>query len=199
MLFRKMMRDIWNQKGTYMACVTIMVIGLMTFNLFSIGYDNFSQSREIYYDNMNFADGFASVKGMPISELKAIEGLDEIRKVQGRLVKDVRIIEGGDSSNAYLRLISFKPSAQDDLNQFQLQSGQLPGRGQNEMILDSKYYNATQRHQGDKISLAVQGQVVDLSVSGSGRSPEYIYALRTDQDLYPDPENLVLHSSLTTP
>lgn len=56
------------------------------------------------------------------------------------------------------------------------------------MILDSKYYNATQRHQGDKISLAVQGQVVDLSVSGSGRSPEYIYALRTDQDLYPDPE-----------
>lgn len=188
MLFRKMMRDIWNQKGTYMACVTIMVIGLMTFNLFSIGYDNFSQSREIYYDNMNFADGFASVKGMPISELKAIEGLDEIRKVQGRLVKDVRIIEGGDSSNAYLRLISFKPSAQDDLNQFQLQSGQLPGRGQNEMILDSKYYNATQRHQGDKISLAVQGQVVDLSVSGSGRSPEYIYALRTDQDLYPDPE-----------
>ncbi len=32
------------------------------------------------------------------------------------------------------------------------------------------------------------GRLVDLSVGGSGRSPEYIYALRTDQDLYPDPE-----------
>ena len=188
MLFKKMMRDIWNQKGTYMACVTIMVIGLMTFNLFSIGYDNFTQSRAIYYRNMNFAEGFASIKGMPTSELKTLESLDEIRKIEGRLVKDVRIIENGDTSNAYLRLISFMPKADESLNQFELQSGRLPRSGQNEVVLDSKYYAATDRIQGDKITVAVEGKVVDISVSGSGRSPEYIYALRTDQDLYPDPE-----------
>lgn len=188
MLFKKMMRDIWNQKGTYMACVTIMVIGLMTFNLFSIGYDNFSQSRAVYYDKMNFAEGFATIKGMPVSELKTLEGLDEIRKIEGRLVKDVRIIEEGDSSNAYLRLISFHPEASKSLNQFELQSGSLARSGQNEIVLDSKYYGATGRAQGDKITVAVEGRVIDVTISGSGRSPEYIYALRTDQDLYPDPE-----------
>lgn len=188
MLLRKMMRDIWSQKGTYIACVTIMVIGLMTFNLFSIGYDNFSYSRDVYYGDMNFADGFAAVKGMPSSEIKKLEALDEIKVIEGRLVKDVRIIQTALEGNAYLRLISFVPEATDALNSFELQSGGIPQNGRNEVILDSKYYDATHRNIGDTISVAAAGRVVDLTVTGSGRSPEYIYALRTDQDLYPDPE-----------
>ncbi len=188
MLLKKMMRDVWSQKGTYIACVMIMVIGLMTFNLFSIGYDNFSYSRDVYYKEMNFADGFASVKGMPTSELRKLEALKEIKVIEGRLIKDVRIIQDDQEGNAYLRLISFVPEAKESLNQFELQSGGIPKNGKNEIVLDSKYYDATNRGIGDKVSVAAAGRVVDLTVTGSGRSPEYIYALRTDQDLYPDPE-----------
>lgn len=188
MLFRKMMRDIRSQKGTYMACITIMVIGLMTFNLFSIGYDNFSYSRDQYYDQMQFAQGFARVKGMPVSEVEKLAELDEIKKIEGRLVEDVRILGASENGSAYLRLISYHPEATDSLNQFELQSGRMGTSGENQVILDSKYYEKAALKEGDTLSVAVAGRVIDLHVGGSGRSPEYIYALRTDQDLYPDPE-----------
>lgn len=153
-----MMRDVWSQKGTYIACVMIMVIGLMTFNLFSIGYDNFSYSRDVYYKEMNFADGFANVKGMPTSELRKLEALKEIKVIEGRLIKDVRIIQDDQEGNAYLRLISFVPETNDSLNQFELQSGGIPKNGKkNEIVLDSKYYDATNRGIGDKVSVAAAG------------------------------------------
>ncbi len=187
MLLRKMLRDIRSQKGTYMACVLIMVIGLMTLNLFSIGYENFSISRDSYYASMQFADGFAHIKGMPVSELEKLEAIDEIRQVEGRLVKDARIVGADGGESAYLRLVSFQLE-NEGLNRFELLSGSIGNTEMNDVILDSKYYDTNGCEPGDVISLAVEGRVVDVTVRGSGRSPEYIYALRTDQDLYPDPE-----------
>jgi len=183
-----MRRDLWLSKGTYLACIVIMSIGLMTFNLFSIGYDNFSVSKDEYYKNQNFAEGFAQVSGMPDADLAKLENLPEIKQVDGRLVKDVRVIDSENESNVYLRLISYQPDDGAQLNQFELQSGSLPSENSNTVVVDSKFYEATSQFVGNQLQIAAEGRVVDLTVVGSGRTPEYIYALRTDQEIYPDPE-----------
>jgi len=188
MLLRKMFRDLWISKGTYLACIVIMAIGLMTYNMFSIGYDNFGISRETYYEDKGFADGFASVEGMPLSELTRIEKLPEIQQVDGRLIKDVRIITEPGEATRYIRLISYRNLEIPQLNRFDLLNGSIPNAKENSVILDSKFYEAAKLEPGDQIEIAAEGKVLELSVAGSCRSPEYIYTLRTDQELYPDPE-----------
>ncbi len=188
MLLRKMLRDLWISKGTYLACIVIMAIGLMTFNMFSIGYDNFGASRAIYYKEKSFADGFAQVEGMPLSALGKLERLNEIKQVDGRLVKDVRVITKADAPAKYLRVISFRKEDIPQLNRFELIAGTVPESRMNSLLLDSKFYEANALASGSRLKIAAEGKIIDLSVAGSARSPEYIYAMRTDQDLYPDPK-----------
>ncbi len=71
-----------------------------------------------YYDQMQFAQGFARVKGMPGAELEKLTGLEEIKRIEGRLVEDVRILDDKVSGSAYLRLISYNPKMTSSLNQF---------------------------------------------------------------------------------
>ena len=70
MLWKKMLRDLNEHKGAYIACMVIIVIGLMVFTAFSMMLENLKLSQQDFYKNQNFADGFASVEALPFTEIK---------------------------------------------------------------------------------------------------------------------------------
>jgi len=41
---------------------------------------------------------------------------------------------------------------------------------------------------GESITVIIEGKKVDLKIAGTGQSPEYIYAIRGVQNIYPDPQ-----------
>jgi len=188
MLRKKMMRDLKENKGAYVACITIIAIGLMVFTSFSMVMNNLYLSQKEFYKSRNFADGFAEIKAMPrgkIQDLKRIKGISDVR---GRLVKDVRVISPDRREEVYLRLVSVDPDEKNPVNGVMLERGIPLDNNQMAVWLDNKFFAANGLKLNQELEIIAEGKKRSLRVVGIGKSPEFIYALRTSGDLYPSPE-----------
>ncbi len=189
MLWRKMLRDFKENKGANIACIVIIVIGLMTFSAFSMVTDNLSLSQESFYENQNFADGFAEVQAIPLSEVNKLADIEGIDDIQGRMVKDVHVLFPNRDENVYLRLVSVDPGKANPINGVHLSQG-IPLNNNKEMNIwiDNKFFEANKLALNDEIEIIADGKKRSLQIVGVGMSPEFVYALRTSGDLYPSPE-----------
>lgn len=188
MLRRKVFRDMKENKGAYAACITVIVIGLMMFSSFSTVMDNLTLSRHNFYKNQNFADGFAEVSQMPYREVEKLKSIAGIKDIQGRMVEDVRVLMPDGETDVYLRLVSIDPLDKSPINGVHLTEGLPLENGAMQVWLDNKFFEANHLKLNDEIEIIAEGRKRSLRVMGAGQSPEFIYALRTSSDVYPDPE-----------
>ncbi|KUO61937.1 MAG: hypothetical protein APF84_04705 [Gracilibacter sp. BRH_c7a] len=188
MLFRKMRRDLLEQKGAYAACIVVIAIGLMMYSSMSIVMDNLTLSRDTFYENQHFADGFAEIQAMPYNQIENLKKIEGIQDVQGRLIKDVRVVMPDSKENVYLRLVSIDTSQSKVLNDVLLDEG-IPLSDDNfNMWVDNKFFVANSLQLNDEIDFIAEGKMKTFRVIGSGKSPEFIYTLRTVSEIYPNPE-----------
>ncbi|WP_051533694.1 ABC transporter permease [Desulfitibacter alkalitolerans] len=188
MLWRKVFRDLNENKGAYLACAVIIIIALMVFTAFSMVSDNLTMSKEAFYSNQNFADGFIQVQALPFSEVENLKQIEGIADIQGRLVKDVRVLFPDRDENIYLRLVSLEPDRDNTINGVLLTQGiPLGSRGTN-IWIDNTFFEANNLELNDKLEIVAGGKKRQLQIVGVGQSPEFIYALRTGADIYPSPE-----------
>ncbi len=188
MLWRKMFRDLWENKGAYFACMVIIVIALTLFTAFSMVVDNLFVSQENFYRARNFADGFIEVQAIPTKQVEKLQNLSGIGVLQGRLVKDVRVLLPGQEENVYLRIVSLDTDSDKILNDVELMQGSPLIAEELNVWVDNKFFEANQLELNQQLEIIVSGAKKNLRVVGMGRSPEFIYALRTSSDLYPNPE-----------
>lgn len=188
MLWKKMLRDLNEQKGAYLACIVIIVLGLMVFTSFSMMLQNLKLSQQSFYQNQIFADGFARVEALPFSEVQKLAELEGIAQLQGRFVTDVRVLFPGREENVYLRLIFVDPEEENRINDMLLLQGKPLPQGKMNIQIDNKFFAANNLNLNDKLEIIAGGQTKELLITGVGTSPEFIYALRTAADFYPSPE-----------
>ncbi|MFA6809149.1 MAG: ABC transporter permease, partial [Eubacteriales bacterium] len=188
MLYKKMLRDLLEQKGAYLACIIVIALGLMIYSTMSMVMDNLLLSRDTFYENQNFADGFAEIELMPYSEIDKLKKLDGIAEIQGRLIKDVRVIAPNQAENVYLRLVSIDTPQEPLLNSVQLDSGIPLDNKEKNMWVDNMFFKANNLELNDEINFIAEGKKITLNVVGMGKSPEFIYTLRTSSDLFPTPD-----------
>jgi len=188
MLWKKVFRDLKGNKGAYAACVAVIVIGLMIFTSYSIVMDNLTLSQKTFYSTQNFADGFAQVRAMPYREAEKLKEIEGVQDLQGRLVKDVRVLFPGSEENVYLRLVSVDPDHENPINGVMLIQGIPLEGGEMNLWVDNKFFEANGLELNQEIQIIAEGKKRSLRIAGVGRSPEFIYALRTSSDIYPDPK-----------
>jgi len=188
MLKRKIVRDIRENKMAYIACTVVIVIGLVAYTSMSIAKDNLFMAREEFYEQFHFADIFARVKAMPYSRINELLDIQGIELVHGRLVKDVRVFMPEQDKNIYLRMISLDADTSHSLNQVQLLKGSFPEKDERSILLGDKFFEAHHLTLNDSITVIIEGKKEELKISGTGQSPEYIYALKDAQAIAPDPE-----------
>ncbi|HZK18731.1 MAG TPA: FtsX-like permease family protein, partial [Clostridia bacterium] len=193
MLLRKMFRDLKENKGAYIACIVVIVIGLMTFSSFSMAIRNLKLSQEDFYTEETFADGFANVRSMPTEKIKKLGNIEGIQDIQGRIVHDVRVMGGSqgkarEGKEVYLRLISLDLENADIINNMRLLQGVPLGSNKLNIWLDNKFFEANNMSLNDEIKVIIDGKEKTLQLAGVGMSPEFVYALRTESDMFPDPE-----------
>jgi len=188
MLWRKMLRDLKDNKGAYAAAIIIIVIGLAAFTSFSLVIENLRLSQNSFYQNYHFADGFARVKGIPMAQVKKLQDIKGIDRIQGRLVKDVRVLFPQREENVYLRLVSVDPEEQRPVNGVELSRGIGLDPDRLNIWIDNKFFAANELELNSEIPVIAEGKKRTLQVVGVGRSPEFVYALRTSGELYPNPE-----------
>jgi len=188
MLRKKMLRDLKENKGTYLACIVVMILGIMVFTAFSLVVDNLKISQKSFYTEQNFADGFAQVEALPFSAIGNLQNIKGIKQIEGRIVKDVQVYAPQSQENIYLRLVSMDPSKENRLNDFLLEKGTPLSNKAMNIWVDNKFFEAQNLKLNDKLEIIANGKIRELKVVGFGKSPEFIYALRTTADLYPSPE-----------
>lgn len=188
MLWKKLLRDLRENKGTYLACTVVIIIGLMVFSAFTIVVENLKISQQQFYENQNFAHGFAQVTGIPPSEISKLEHIEGIEKIQGRIVKDVPVLFPDREENVYLRLVSVDPAIEDHINGVDLTLGVPLSNREAYIWLDNKFFEANELELNQSLEIIADGKKRTLQVVDVGRSPEFIYALRTSADIYPTPE-----------
>jgi len=191
MLKRKMLRDLMENKLAYLACLVIIVIGLTTYTSISIVMENLYRAKDNFYADARFADGFARVSGMPAAHLDRLARIEGIGEIEGRQVKDVRVLGLDGERNVHLRLVSlpFIPGEYErPINAPLLVDGSPLNEEGRELWLSPDFFAARELKLGGEISLLVEGRAVIFTVAGTAQSPEFVYALRTAQEMFPMPE-----------
>ncbi|WP_097025975.1 ABC transporter permease [Clostridium peptidivorans] len=188
MLFLKMLRDIRENKASYIACIIVVAVGILVFTSMSMVSNNLNSAKERFYKNSNFADGFASVNGIPYNEIDNLAKIKGIKNIEGRLVKDVRVYSEDMNRNVYLRLISVDLNKNYILNMPTLIEGEYLKNNSKSILIDTGFFNANKLKLGDEISLIIEGKKVNFNIVGTEMSPDFVYAMKNSQDIFPNPE-----------
>jgi len=187
MLWKKTWRELRENKAAYLACITIIAIGLMLFVSMSVIYEGLSNAKNKFYSDYRFADGFAVVRGLSETQVARLASVEGVDRLEGRMVKDVRVFAPEREENIYLRLVSIRPEQATRLNDAMLLGGAMPAAGSHGILVDPAFLEANNLQPGDTIHVIIAGNQVELSVAGAAFSPEFVYALRNPMDIYPDP------------
>jgi putative ABC transport system permease protein len=190
MLNKKMIRDVRENKSSYFACIIIIAIGIMVYTAMSLAKDNLLLAKNNFYEWSNFADVFATVVSMPRSNIHNLQSIEGIESVQGRLVKEVKILNEDKSRNVVLKLVSIDIEKENEMiNRIKIFDGNLPSNIDNNLLLEEKFFTANKLTMKDKLEAVVNGKKVEFKISGTGQSPEFIFVMRNGQDFAPDPLN----------
>lgn len=187
MLWKKMWRELRENKAAYLACISVIAIGLMLFTSMSVIYEGLSDAKNNFYTDYQFADGFAHVRGISQTQVDRLSFEEGVAHLEGRMVKDARVLFPDREENIFLRLVSIIPEQKTRLNDVMIVDGVLPTAGSRGILLDPGFLEANGLRPGDTIPVIIAGKQVELTVAGAALSPEFVYAMRTPMDIYPDP------------
>ena len=187
MLRRKAWRDIKENKGVYLACIVVIAIGLMIYAAMSIVVENLDKAQQVFYSETHFADGFINVTGYPENKVNSLTYLSGIDQAEGRMVKDVRLIDQQKDSNRYLRMVSINMTTPQKINQLRLVTGHLPTDNRSEILVDPQFLQANHLSLGDTLKVIIEGKQATFYITGTAQNPEFIYIMKNSQDLYPSP------------
>ena len=184
MLFRKVYRAMWAHKRAYVACMFLIAVGIMMRTAMGVASDGLERAKRDFYDEYRLAHVYASVGAISLSEVDRLLGIDGVADVSARSKMEVRAELEGSEEIITLRLISFDPSEELRLNDFQINGFEpsLP----NEIAVNLMFMEANNLEIGDIVSLIVLGRTFDFELTGSFLSPEYVYIARSAADILPD-------------
>jgi len=190
-LGKKLWRHIRHNKGQFLAVVAVVTVGIMAYIAMSASYYNLSQSQAKFYQDNNFADYYFQVVKAPQEIIKQIEVIPGIKRVTGRIQRDVPIIKENEE-RATARIVSYGLPMENELNHLSLVQGRMftdNQRGSDiEAVMDPKFASANNLVWGDRVSVVVEGRKVFLTAVGSAISPEFIYTMKDSADILPDPK-----------
>ncbi len=179
-LHKKLLRDLWEQKGANLATIIVIAIGILIFNGAGKTLDDMDHSKKVFFQQANMPDAYVDVVSAPLNYANKLDKIKGIKTVEARRTDDVELYQ----MKKTLRLISITQS----LSKYQILEGREPAEQAFEIILGNKFAEANHYKVGDKIKIVVSGQVQELTVSAIGRSAENIYIVKDQNSLFADPE-----------
>ncbi len=188
-LNRKLVRDLWRLKWQYVAVAFMIALGVAFYGAATTSYRNLSNSYEFSYRMLDFEDIGIAFEHAPARVVERIASIPGVAAAEGRLVEDVGIeLRGRSNKKLVGRLVSIPSRGEPQVNNLRLIEGANPtGAGAREVLIESSFAKEHNLHRGDAVEVVSGTARVTLSVAGIVRSAEYIYVVRSKQDLFPMP------------
>lgn len=186
MLMKKMIRDMKAAFAAYFLCILVLMLGLCGYSVLKLCYDNLALSRDLFFRQSDFCDGFVDTRDTEISAARRLSGIEGIRAAEGRLVQDIQMADSSVKGEAQLHVVSWEPG---QMNRPVLSRGSMPGEGKPELVIGEGMAKARNLRPGDQIEVVVGGRRVPMKITGVGMTPENIYMVRDISEMFPDPSN----------
>jgi len=186
-LRKKLIRDIMGHKLVYISCAIVMMMGLSVYTSMFMVMVDLKGALDDFYESSSFGDGFAQVTGIPVNAVDSLANIEGIERIQGKLVKDVRVYDSESKQAKYIRMVSIDSDNPNMLNKPVAMEGEQISSSRDGVWTDIKYYNANNIKSGDIIEVIAEGKKTRLKVLGGAVSPDYVYAIRSIEQIYPDP------------
>lgn len=184
-LNKKLLRDLWKNKGQFISALLIVIIGVMFYSGLNSAYRNLDGASEKYYEENHFADLWVSVLRAPENVEEKVKKLPFVEMATGRVVEDVNI-EIGDQ-NAVVRLNTLPEEQEDIVNDIFIRSGRyFTDDEPNQCLVEESFFEAHNLQIGDYLYPIINGREVKLKVVGAVLNPEYVYAIKDATELMPD-------------
>lgn len=193
-LNRKLLRDVRGSLGVLATVVVIIAAGTGSFIAMGSAQRILIASQKSYYARYRFADFWVDVKKAPLSAVEPLADLEGIAEIEARIVFDVILDLPGVAQPLTGRLISTPPRGLDRvLNGVHLVRGSAFSDDRNEeVILGEAFAKAHGLRPGDRVSLILNRRRESFVIVGTAISPEYIYSVRGQGDITPDPEHFAI-------
>ena len=180
----KLFRDLWRLRSQAAAIALVIAAGvgmvIMSFGMIR----SLEATRSAYYDIYRFADVFAPVRRAPKSAIQSVRAIPGVAYAEGRVSAGAILDVPGIAEPVSARLHSV-PNA-GGLNLLVLREGRLPGpHAPGEVVVNEAFAKAARLAPGDRFSALIYGKRVDLRLTGTVLSPEYVYAVAPGQ-IFPD-------------
>ncbi len=171
--FRNILRTILQNKISYIGAVLIIAMGSLIYVTMSEFLVNLDTKTEMYFEECQFADLFATVSGMPKEELNRLESVEGISSVFGRLEGNVRLILEDQVQVITLHIQAYSP---DDTMNLLTTDPQTTEMEDDEIYISPKIAEIYGIKKGDSLQVVSGGKTYTLLCSGYGYSPEYMDA-----------------------
>lgn len=186
MLRKNILRDIKEQKGSFLALCLIIASGMCLYVSMFMVSDSLFRAIGQYYQDSRFGDAFAEVVSISRKDEQKLTEIAGIDQVTIRYTRDVRVLFDGNEENVFVRLISFDPERKDDLNLPHLFAGIPVAANTNGIYISPAFAEANALAEGDVLPLLINGKRRALPIAGIAQSPEYIYAVSGKSEVFPN-------------
>lgn len=168
-LFLKLLRDIKQSIGQFLAFVLVIAVGAFFYaGLFTLS-GNLSDYTKSYYTAHNLSDlnvYYDHISKQDVVNLSEIQG---INKIEARYTSDATQVF--ENLKAAIKIHSIP--ANNEINTPTVIEGRIPSEA-DEVLLDSHYAKEHQYQVGSQIQLSVNDNPMTFTISGLGENVEYV-------------------------
>lgn len=187
-LLRKVRREIWERKGSILALVLVVMVGVGSFVAMAAVYRDLDKARAEYYRDYRLADFVVDLKRAPEWTMDAVEDLPNVKDVRGRISLGVLVDLPHTNTPVSGIALSLPSERRPILNDVLLRQGMWFGeQNRQQVILNESFAKANGLKPGDSIKVLLPDKQHTLLVVGTVLSPEFVYLIPQGGGIAPDP------------
>ncbi|HKM21558.1 MAG TPA: FtsX-like permease family protein [Lachnospiraceae bacterium] len=184
MLFRKLWRDLIQNKTQFVSIFLMAFLGMFIFVSLDAESNGARQVIERYYEKTNLADFWVLGNGFSVEEEKQVEKLSGVEHAERRLLLTGDAELGSDKY--WMQLLFSESNA---MSQVDILEGESFGDDTEGIWLEYFFAKAHDLNVGDPMTIKVQGMELTGIIKGLVRSPEYVYYLSEEETIMPNYSN----------
>ena len=189
-LTHKLLRDIWQRRGTLFALVLVLAVGVGNYIGMAGIYRDLDNARADYYSRYNLTDFTIDVKRAPETAVDGLGNIPNVLRLRNRISTDVMVRLPSDVDQLIPGIaVSLPVPKRDIINDVKLITGTwFTSSYAKEVILEQQFAKARHLRVGDRIKLRLPDQEHKVLIVGIAISPEYSVLLAPGS-IVPEPKN----------
>lgn len=189
LLTKKLVRELWRQKGQALAVLSVTFLGVLLFVASGAAYVDLDGSYRETRERLALADLHVAVTTATDRDVERLRTLPSVAAADGRAVVELPVEIPGATPppRLALRVVSLPDAGAPAIDKLLVVEGDLPS-GPGQLVLEKHFAEHHGIHPGDHVDVLDGASRRPIVVSGVAVSAEYLWVARDEHDVMPSPD-----------